>query len=60
MTLQCLFEMDGVFFAYIFHPEVVHDQCELNWAPVVFPETWDQFALSVTVFIETFFEQFIG
>jgi hypothetical protein len=57
--LDGVFEMQGVFLANVFCPKVVHDQCELYWPCVMFPKTGYQFALSVAVFVQMFFEEFI-
>ena len=54
-----LFEMECVFFADIFHSEVVDNQCDLDWAPFVAPESWYQLALVIASFVESFFQQFI-
>ena len=51
--------MLGMFLAYVFQPNVVHDQCEFYWPGVVFPKTGNQFALSVAVFVQMFFEEFV-
>ncbi len=59
MFLDGVFEMLGVFLANVFHPKVVHNQCELYWPCVVFPKTGYQLALLVTVFVQTFFEEFV-
>jgi hypothetical protein len=51
-----LFEMECMFFAGIFHSEVVDYYCELDWAPFVTPESWDQLALVITYFVESSFQ----
>ena len=51
--------MECMFFADIFHPEVVDNQCELDWVPFVAPESWYQLALVIASFVESFFQQFI-
>ncbi len=51
--------MLGMFLANVFHPKVIHNQCELYWLCVMLPETGYQFALLVSVFVQTFFEEFI-
>ena len=51
--------MECVFFADIFHPDVVDDQCELDWVQFVAPESWYQLALVIASFFESFFQKFI-
>ena len=51
--------MDCVFFADIFHPKVVDNQCELDCAPFVAPESCYQLALMIASFVESFVQQFI-
>ena len=57
MCLESVFEMLGVFLANVFHPKVINNQCELYRPCVMFPKTRYQFALSVAVFVQTFFEE---
>ncbi len=57
--LECVFEMLGVFLAFVFHPEVVNNQCELYRPCGVFPKTGYQFALLVAVFVQSFFKEFV-
>ncbi len=59
MFLECVFEMLGVSLAKVFHPKVVHDQSELYWPCVMFPKAGYQFALLVTVFVQSFFKEFV-
>jgi hypothetical protein len=58
--LVCIFEMLGMFLANAFYSEVVDNQCELYWSCVVFPKAEYHFALLVTVFVQTFLEEFAG
>ena len=60
VLLQCLFEVHRMFLADILDTEIVNDQSELYWSPLVFPEARNQFALMVTVLVEAFFQQFVG
>jgi hypothetical protein len=60
MFLECVFEMLGVFLTFVFHPEVVNNQCELYRLCVVFPKTGYQLALSVAVFVQSFFEELVS
>ena len=46
--------------ANILDTEIINYERELNGVPIVFPEAWDQFALSVAMLIESFFEELIG
>jgi hypothetical protein len=59
MFLKCVFEMLGVFLAFVFHPKVVNNQCELHRPCVMFPKTGYQFALLVAVVVQSFFEEFV-
>ncbi len=49
-----------MFFADVFHAKVIDNQCELYWSCVVFPKARYQLALLVSVFVETFFKEFVG
>jgi hypothetical protein len=53
-------EMLCMSFANIFHAKVINNQCELYWSCDVFPKTRYQLALLVSMFVETFFEEFVG
>ena len=44
----------------IFYSEVVHYQGELDWPPLVCPQAWDQLALVVPMFVESFFKELVG
>ncbi len=57
---KCILEMLCMFFANVFHTEVIDNQCELYGSCVVFPKARYQLALSVSVFVETLFEEFVG
>jgi hypothetical protein len=59
MFLECVFEMLGVFLAFVFHPEVINNQCELYRLCVVFPKTGYQVALLVAMFVQLFFKEFV-
>ncbi len=49
-----------MFFANVFDAEIIDNQCELYWSCVVLPKSRYQFALLVSVFVETFFKEFVG
>ncbi len=49
-----------MFFADVFHAKVITNQCELYWSCVVFPKAMYKLALLVSMFVETFFEEFFG
>ncbi len=51
MLLEHVFEMLCMFLANVFHPKVVHDQCELYRPCVVLSKAGYQFALLVAVFV---------
>ncbi len=57
---ECILEMLCMFFANVFDVEVIDNQCELYGSCVVLPKARYQFALSVSVFVEAFFEEFVG
>ncbi len=49
-----------IYFANVFHPKVIDNQCKLYWSRVVLPKARYQLALLVSVFVETFLEEFVG
>ncbi len=49
-----------MFFANVFDAEVIDNQCELYGSCVVLPKARYQFAFLVSVFVEVFFEEFVG
>ncbi len=57
---KCVLEMLCMFFADVFHAEVINNQCELYWSCVVFPKARYQLALLVSLFVETFFKEYDG
>ncbi len=57
---KCVLEMLCIFFANVFHSEVIDNQCELYWSCVVFLKARYQLALLVSMFVEMFFEEFVG
>ncbi len=58
--LECVFEMLCMFFADVFDAEIVGNQCDLYGSYVMLPKSRYQFALPVSVFVEAFFEVFVG
>jgi hypothetical protein len=58
--LECIFEMLGIFLPNVFYAKVVDNQDELYRSCVVFPKARYQFALLVTMFVQTFLEDFVG
>ena len=60
IVFQRRLEMEGMFFANIFHAEIVDDEGELYWSPFVLPKAWHQLALVVTAFVEALLKQFVG
>ena len=48
--------MAGMFLADVLDSEIVDDKGELDGAPLVLPESRDNFALEVSVFAKAFFE----
>ncbi len=57
---KCVFEMLCMFFTDVCHAEVINNQCELYWSCVMLPKARYQLALLVSVFVEMFFEEFVG
>ena len=51
--------MKRMFFANICNAEIIDDECELYWSPFVLPKAWDELALVVAAFIESFLEEFV-
>ncbi len=60
VLFKCVFEMLCMFFANRFHAKVINNQCELYGSCVMFSKARYQLALLVSVFVETFFEEFVG
>ncbi len=56
---NCVLEMLCMFFADAFHAKIIENQYELYWSCVVFPKARFQLDLSVSVFVESFFEEFV-
>ena len=52
--------MEGMFFADIFHAEIVDNKGELDWFPFMLPKAWDQLALVVSAVVEVLLEQLIA
>jgi len=48
VLLKCLDKMVDVSFVNVFNAEVVHNQCEADGLPVVFPISWCDLALAVS------------
>jgi hypothetical protein len=57
---ECILEMLCMFFANVFDAKIIDNQCELYGSYVVLPKSRYQFALPVSVFVEAFFDEFIG
>ncbi len=57
---ECILEMLCMFFAKVFDPKIINSQCELYGSCVVLPTSRYQLALPVSVFVEAFFEEFVG
>ncbi len=49
-----------MFFVDVFHTKAINSQCKLYWSCVVFPKARYQLAFLLLVFVETFFEEFLG
>ncbi len=57
---KCILEMLCMLFANVFHAKIIDNQCELYWSCDLFPKAGYQIALLVSVFVETFLEEFVG
>ncbi len=57
---ECILEMLCMFFADVFDAKIIDNQCELYGSCVMLPISRYQFALSVSMLIEAFFEEFVG
>ncbi len=57
---KCVLEMLCMFFADVFDAKIVDNQYELYGSYIVLPKSRYQFALPVYVFVEAFFEEFVG
>ncbi len=59
MFVQSPFKMIGMFLTNLVYSKVANNQCELYRLCVVFPKAGYQFALSVSVFVQLFFKEFV-
>jgi hypothetical protein len=59
MLLEHADEMICVFFSNVLDSEVVDYQCEVDWSPLVLPETGCYFTLRVSSFIQPFGQLFL-
>ena len=50
-------EVYCVLLADILDSKIIHHKGESDGAQIMHPQAWDEFALSVTMFVERFFEQ---
>jgi hypothetical protein len=57
---ECILEMLCMFFASVFDAKIINNQCKLYGSCAVLPKSRYQFALPVSVFVEAFFEEFVG
>jgi hypothetical protein len=55
VLLKCLDEVVEVSFVDVFNTEIVHDQCEADGSPVIFPVPWCDFALAVSCLKQALF-----
>jgi hypothetical protein len=51
--------MIGMLLTKVYYSKVVNNQCELYRPCVVFLKAGYQFALSVSVFVQSFFKEFV-
>ena len=57
---KCILEILCMFFANIVDAKIIDNQCELYGSCGVLPKSKYQLALLVSMFVEAFFEEFIG
>jgi hypothetical protein len=57
---ECVLEMLCMFFADVFDAKIIDNQCELYGFCAMLTKSRYQYALSVSVFVEAFFEDFVG
>ena len=50
----------GMAFVDVFYAEVVNNEVEEDWEPLVAPEAWGCGTLVVTRLVEAFFKEFVG
>ena len=55
VLLKCLYEVVDVGFVDVFNAKIVHNQCEADGSPVVFPVSWCDLALAVSCLKQLFF-----
>ncbi len=55
VLLKCLDEVVDVSFINEFNAEIVHNQCEADGSPVVFPVSWCDLALAVSCLKQSLF-----
>jgi hypothetical protein len=60
VLFECVLVMLCMLYANKFDAKIIDNQCELYGSCVVLPKSRYQFALSVSLFVEAFFEEFIG
>ncbi len=56
----CVLELLCMFFANAFHAKVIKNRCALYWSTVVFPKAMYRLSSSLSVFVDMFFEEFVG
>ena len=60
VALECLLEVLSVLFTNVFDPKIVHHQRELDRLCVILLEPGHNFALTIAMLVESFFEEFVG
>ena len=55
VLLKCLDEVVDVSFINVLNVEIVHNQCEADGLPVVFPISWCDLALAVSCLKQSLF-----
>ena len=53
-------EMQGMFTPNILDAKIIHNEGESYWSSVVHTYAWDQFTLSMTVFVDVLFDELVG
>jgi hypothetical protein len=55
VLLKCLDEVVDISFVNVFNAKILHDLCEADGLPVVFPVPWCDFALAVSCLKQSLF-----
>lgn len=54
VLLEDVFQMFCMFDAFVFDTEIVHNESERDWSCFMFPKSWHQLALKVSILVNPF------